>query len=795
MMPLQYLLRRMLCGLFMIGFMMPVWADEDTFVIRDIRLEGLARLSSASVYGSLPVAAGDQMTADKMSDVVRTLFKTGNFEDVLIGRDGDVLVLQLTERPTIISLNITGNKSIEKDNLLKGLKSAGLAEGEVFKRATLDHVKSELERQYISQGRYAASIDVEAKAKPRNRVALDINIKEGPSSRIRRVSFVGNTVYSDEALRKIFELKKSHFTSFYKNDDKYSRERLSGDLERLRSWYMDRGYVNFVINSTQVKLSPDKKGVYIDINMSEGEQFKVGEVRLAGELPVAEDMLKRLILVRTGDVFSQAGITSTNKLITRRLGNDGYIFAEVNGVPDVHNDTRIADITFFVNPAKQAYVRRINFSGNAKTDDNVLRREMRQFEGALASSEKMDLSRLRLQRLGFFEDVKMDTPRVPNTPDQVDMNVKVKEQPSGSIGASIGYSQGAGMVFTANVSQTNFLGTGNRFALGLSRSETYDSYSLSFVDPYFTLDGVTRGYNLYYRNTKLDSRNVSTYTTSSQGGNLSFGYPIDENESLSFSIGIDQTRITRGLSGLETMAVYNFVQQNGDNYQTWLGTVAWGRNTLNRGIFADRGASQSISLDFSLPNSDIFYYKVNYTGQLYIPISGRWVGHLRTNLGYGDGYGDTSGLPFYKNYFAGGFGSVRGYRDNRMGPRSPARALVPVAQGGTCVPSTTVTCVDPNPEHVGGNALVEASAELVLPTPFAGENRQLRTVLFLDAGNVYDIKKNVTLSGLEPLRYTTGISLSWLTAIGPLSFSLSRPLNKWSGDETQTFQFSIGRGL
>lgn len=793
--PLQYLLRYFLRGLLMIGFVMPVWADDGAFVIRDIRLEGLARLSSASVYGSLPVATGDQMNAEKMADVVRTLFKTGNFEDIVIGRDGDILVLQLTERPTIISLNISGNKSIEKDNLLKGLKSAGLAEGEVFKRSTLDHVKSELERQYISQGRYAASIEVEAKPKPRNRVALDIKIHEGSASRIRRIGFVGNTVYSDDVLRKVFELKRSHFTSFYKNDDKYSRERLSGDLERLRSWYMDRGYVNFTINSTQVKLTPDKKGVYIDINLSEGDQFKVGEVRLAGELPVPEDVLKRLVLVRTGDVFSQAGITSTNKLITRRLGNDGYIFAEVNGVPNVHNDTKIADITFFINPAKQAYVRRINFSGNTKTDDNVLRREMRQFEGALASSEKMDLSRLRLQRLGFFEDVKVDTPRVPNTPDQVDMNVKVKEQPSGSIGASIGYSQGAGMVFTANVSQTNFLGTGNRFALGLSRSETYDSYSLSFVDPYFTLDGITRGYNLYYRNTKLDSRNVSTYTTSSQGGNLSFGYPIDENESVSFSVGVDKTRITRGLVGLESMAVYNFIQQNGDNYLTWLGTLAWGRSTLNRGIFADRGASQSVSLDFSLPGSDLFYYKLNYMGQLYLPINDRWVGHLRANLGYGDGYGDTTMLPFYKNYFAGGFGSVRGYRDNRMGPRSPTRALVPVANGGTCIPSASVTCVDPDPEYVGGNALAELSAELIFPTPFAGDSRQLRTVLFLDGGNVYDIQPGTTFEDMEPLRFTTGISLSWLTAIGPLSFSLSRPLNKRAGDDTQVFQFSIGRGL
>jgi outer membrane protein insertion porin family len=483
---LQSILRPFLSVVFLLVAMSVAWADDNAFVARDIRLEGLTRLSSASVYGSLPVSAGDKIDAAKVAEIVRTLFKTGNFEDIQVGRDGDILVIQLTERPTIVSLDISGNKSIEKDNLLKGLKSSGLAEGEVFQRATLDHVKNELERQYISQGRYAASITVEAKPKPRNRVALDIKIQEGPSSKIQKISFVGNTVFDDATLLKTFELKKSHFTSFFKNDDKYSREKLSGDLERLRSWYMDRGYVNFMINSTQVKLSPNKKSVYIDVNLSEGEQFKVGEVRLAGEFPVSEDVLKKFILIRKGDTFSQMSITSTNKLITRRLGNDGYIFAEVNGVPDIHNDTRIADITFFVNPNKQAYVRRINFLGNTKTDDNVMRREMRQFEGALASSEKMDLSKLRLQRLGFFEDVKVDTPRVPSAPDQVDMNIKVKEQPSGSIGASLGYSQGAGVVFSANVSQNNFLGTGNRFSLGLSRAETYDNYSLSFVDPYFT---------------------------------------------------------------------------------------------------------------------------------------------------------------------------------------------------------------------------------------------------------------------------------------------------------------------
>jgi outer membrane protein insertion porin family len=777
--------RVLLCCTAAVFLVSAAWAEDSSFVVRDIRLEGLARLSAASVYGNLPLSAGDKVDEAKVADAVRALFKTGNFEDIQIGRDGDVLVLQLTERPIIISIDISGNKSIEKDNLLKGLKSAGLAEGEVFQRATLDHVKGELERQYISQGRYAAKIDVEVKPKPRNRVALDIKIQEGDPSKIQDVSFVGNVVYDDKTLSKIFELKKSHLTSFIKGDNKYSREKLSGDLERLRSWYMDRGYVNFAINSTQVKLTPDKKSVYVSVNISEGEQFKFGDIKIAGDLPVSEDILKRLILIRKGDTFSQVGITNTNKLITRRLGNDGYIFAEVNGMPDIHNDTRIADITFFVNAAKQAYVRRINFKGNQKTDDTVLRREMRQYEGALASSEKIDLSKLRLQRLGFFETVTIDTPRVSGVSDQVDVDVTVKEQPSGSIGASIGYSQGAGMTFGANVSQSNFLGTGNRFSVGLSRSQVSDSYNLSFMDPYFTLDEISRGYNFYYTKTKLDSFNVSTYTTDSKGANISFGYPIDETERISFALGIDKTSVTLGVSNLTSIFVENFVKAEGSDYQTYTGSLSWSRNTLNRGIFADRGASNTVSLDLALPGSDLTYYKLNYASQLYVPVSGPWYGRLHANLGYGGGYGDTSMLPFYKNYFAGGFGSVRGYKDNRMGPRSPSAVYV----------NNPYLGADPSPEVVGGNVLVEGGAELIFPTPFAADNRQIRTLFFIDAGNVYD----TDLSGYHPdlgqVRYTAGVSLSWLTVIGPLSFALTKPLNKKPGDETQIFQFSIGQGF
>lgn len=757
----------------------------DAFVVKDIRLEGLARISAASVYAALPINAGDSIDDAKLAQAVRALFKTGNFEDIQVGRDGDVLVFQFTERPSIVSIDISGNKSIDTENLKKGLKSVGLSEGEVFQRAMLDHMKQELERQYIAQGRYAAKIDVDVKAKPRNRVGIDIKIQEGGSASIQSINFVGNAVFDDETLRDVFQQKAHHFTSFFKNDDKYAREKLQGDLEALRSYYLDRGYVNFTINSTQVTVTPDKKGVYIDVNLSEGDKFNVGEVKIAGELPVPEEQLRILLLVRPGELYSQQKITATQQLMTRRLGNEGYVFAEVQGVPEIDNEKKTASVTFFVNPGKQAYVRRINFSGNQKTDDQVMRREMRQFEGSLASTEKIDLSKVRLQRLGFFKEVKADTTRVSGASDQVDVNVKVEEQPSGSIGASIGFSQGAGLIFSANVSQSNFMGTGNRVSVGLNRSDTTDSYNVSYVNPYFTLDGISRGFNGYYRKTKDSSYNVRQYVTDSVGGNVSFSYPIDETESISFSAGYDETKITPGLSA--SVDVVDFLVKNGRTLQTYTGSVSWARNSLNRGVFADRGASQSVGLEFAVPGSDVTYYKLNYGAQLYVPISDPWVIRLHGNLGYGGGYGDSSRLPFYKNYFAGGFGSVRGYRDNTLGPRSPA--VVTIDATGKSTESVDTW------EIVGGNVLVEGGAELVFPTPFAGDNRQIRTVLFVDAGNVYDTKLPGYDLDFGKMRYSAGIALSWLTAIGPLSFSLSQPFNDQPEDDTQVFQFSIGQGF
>ena len=745
----------------------PSFADIAPFMAKDVRFEGLMRVSPASLYAQLPVNNGDKVDEAKIAGLVRILFKTGSFEDVVATREGDELVFTLTERPAIANIKLEGNKAIDSDTLMKALKDAGLTEGEVLKRATLDHIKGELERQYFSQGRYDATIDVTHIPKTRNRVAIEIKINEGDSAKIAGINLLGVKSFDANELIKRFQLKKTHLTSFFKSDDKYAREKLMGDLESLRSYYLDRGYINFVINSHQVTLSQDKKNVFIDISVTEGDKYQFGETKILGELPVSEEELQKLILFKAGFTYSQQLVTASSKLIKQRLGTEGYLFGEVNPIPDIDEQKKIVNLSLFVNPAKQTYVRRINFVGNAKTDDHVLRRELRQFEGTLASTDKIDLSKLRLQRLGFFKDVSIETPKVPNTTDQVDMNVKVEEQPSGTLTASIGYSQGSGAIFSLGVSQNNFLGTGNKVGINLNRSETSDNYNLSFLDPYFTMDGVSRGYNLYYRNTKLDALNVSRYATDSQGASLSFGYPIDETKSINLSLGIDKTDITLGT--LASQLVQNFVNEHGKSITTYTGAASWNYSTLNRGVFATRGASQRVLLEFAVPPSDVNYLKASYNGQLYVPINDDFIVHLRTDLGYGDS------LPFYKNYFAGGYGSVRGYQDNTLGPRSQAFVN------------------DPDPEVVGGNVLVENSIELIVPTPFAKNYRQLRTVFFVDSGMVYYRNNPPYNFDLSNLRYSAGISLAWLTAIGPLSFSLSKPFNDQVGDEKQSFQFTIGQ--
>ncbi|MDX1736411.1 MAG: outer membrane protein assembly factor BamA, partial [Halioglobus sp.] len=495
-----------------------------TFIIADIRVEGLQRISPGSVFAALPVSVGDVIDSRAVRESARSLFATGNFDDIRIGRDGNVLVVMVTERPSISEINIEGNKAIETEALLDGLKGAGLAVGQVFQRSTLEGMQLELQRQYVQQGRYDAQIDTEVIPEPRNRVTVNIDVEEGEVAAIKHINIVGNEVFDDEELTDLFELQTTGWFSFFSNDDKYSREKLTGDLETLSSHYMDRGYLEFRIDSTQVSVSPDKREVYITANVSEGEKFKVAGVGLSGDLVLPEDDLERFLLLSEGDTFSQRMVTTTEEYLTRRLGNEGYNFAKVTGIPEIDAEDNTVSMKFFVDPGKRTYVRRISFKGNEKTIDDVLRREMRQMESAPASAAAIEQSRVRLERLGFFSRASVETPEVPGHDDLIDVDFTVEEQSSGSIGASIGFAQDAGLILGVNLQQDNFLGTGKRVGIGLNSSKYQDVYNFSYTDPYYTEDGVSRGFNIFYRAVDLDEVNVASYSTDALGGSVSFGY-------------------------------------------------------------------------------------------------------------------------------------------------------------------------------------------------------------------------------------------------------------------------------
>ncbi|MEZ5571905.1 MAG: outer membrane protein assembly factor BamA [Halioglobus sp.] len=834
-----------------------------TFIISDIRVEGLQRISAGTVFAALGVGVGDVVDERTIRAATRNLFATGNFDDIRIGQDGNVLVIEVTERPSISEINIEGNKAIETEALLEGLKGAGLSVGQVFQRSTLEGMQLELQRQYVLQGRYDANIETEVIPEPRNRVTVNIDVDEGTVAAIKHINVVGNEVFTEEELQDEFELHTTGWLSFFTNDDKYSKEKLTGDLETLTSYYMDRGYLQFRIDSTQVSVSPNKKEVYITANITEGDKFTISSVDLSGDLVLPEADLRRFLLVSEGQVFSQVMVTSTEEYLTKRLGDEGYNFAKVTGIPEVDDKDKTVAMKFFVDPGKRTYVRRISFKGNLKTADDVLRREMRQMESAPASAAAIEQSRVRLERLGYFKTAKVETPGVAGHDDLIDVEYTVEEQSSGSIGASIGFAQDAGIILGLNLEQDNFMGTGKRVGIGLNSSKYQDYYNFSYTNPYFTEDGVSRGFNVYYRSTDLNEVNVANYSTNTLGAAVNFGYPIKETERLGFSFGVASTDINTGQYAVQeiessprlqpgvnwfqstlvdgiytapeviqpisdlppgyeaTLSDTGFLDENGNDFLNYTVTSSWTQSTLNRGRMATRGHSQTVALELSVPLSDLEFYKLTYAGEIYfpVPVLEAWTLRLRTELGYGGGYGGTNDLPFYENFFAGGFGSVRGYQSNTLGPRStPADLYVaalpvteidadgnPTAFGNQYAyvasdGSLLYNQVDTKADPFGGNVLIEGSAELLFPLPFIKDQSQIRTGFFLDAGNVYDTDCGATQVNcydvdLGELRYSVGVGLTWVTGFGPMSFSLAKPLNSGEYDQEEIFQFTLGRGF
>ena len=758
-------------------------AMTSPFVISDIRVQGLQRVSAGSVFNLLPVNVGDRVDQATGQEIIRSLFRSGFFSDIRVGRDGNVLVIMLSERPAIDSIQIEGNKSIPTEALLEGLRDSGLAEGEIFRRATLERVDLELERQYVGQGRYGASIDSTVEELPRNRVAIRIDIEEGSVAKVRHLNIVGNTVYSDRELLDEFELKLPSPLFFWRSDDRYSREKLAGDLERLEAFYRDSGYVNFRIDSTQVSINPDKSEVYITINVEEGVKHTIGDVQVAGELSdVPVQALEPLLLVFPGQTFSQALITASEERLVAALGNAGYTFANATGVPQVNEEDQTVDVRFFVDAGQRAYVRRISFRGNTVTRDEVLRREMRQFEGGWASTSQIDLSKLRLERLGYFRDIRVETPAVAGSDNQIDVEFSVREQPSGSISATLGFSQVSGLILGAQYEERNVLGSGNSLGLGVSWSRFQQSVNFNYFDPYYTVDGVSRGFNVFARRTNFDERNIARFSTDAYGAGMNFGYPISETQRVNFGLNVEYTDITEGR--FPALEISEFLANEGGKFLNFSATAGWSASQLDRGLFPTRGSSQNLSLQASVPGSDLLFWRLRYEGQRFFPLGDGFSLRLHTKLGYGDGYGDTDGLPFFEHFFAGGFGSVRGYETNTLGPRA--------------TPSPNDPFIRRRVQPFGGNVLITGGAELIIPMPFVEDQRQFRPVLFLDAGNVFNtscpqVSQFCDSPNLSEIRYSVGMGVTWLTGLGPITVGIARALNSKEGDETEFFQFELGR--
>lgn len=755
-----------------------------SFEVTDIRVEGLQRVSAASVFNAFPISARDQVDDRELAEAARSLFATGLFDDIQLARDGDVLIIQVVERPTILRLNISGNQRLSEEDLRRGLREGGLAEGQVLQLSTLEDIQRELEGVYQAQGRYSSSIETSVREIDEGRVQVDIEINEGEVAKIRQINIVGNRAFDEDDLLDVFELndRPGRFFGWFSRDE-YSREALSGDLERLRSFYLDRGYVNFDITSTQVSISPDKSEIFITVNVDEGNQFKFGDVQFAGDLRISESEARDLMQVESGAIFSRSDVTASTEALRSRLGAEGFAFARVEGVPTPRADGATVDLLINVEPGNRAYVRRIDFTGNTTTEDEVLRREMIQMEGAPASTESISQSRQRLERLGFFRQVEVETQPVPGEPDKLDVAYTVEEQPSGSISASVGFSQSAGVIYGVGLAQNNFLGTGNRVNIGAQRSDIFTSVNFGFTDPYWTLDGISRGYNLFYRETDYEDSDISTYSTDAYGAGINFGYPISELSRLNFGASLED--LTVKIYRDTASEIVRYVDDQGDSAQSLKLTASWTRNNLNRGIMPTSGNYQRLSLETAAPGSDADYFKLRARAQQLFPLNEEetWSLKFGGTLGYADSIGNDP-YPFYENFYSGGLGSVRGFTGNTLGQRTTPQ------EGG-------------RDRTLGGNVLVEGSAELLFPVPFVEDQRSLQAGFFLDAGNTfltdcYEVEEDRTSncsSGVDlgDLRYSIGVGLSWLTPVGPLTFSIAEPLNDESGDDTQFFQFSLGQ--
>ncbi len=735
------------------------------FVIRDIRVEGVQRTEAGTVFSYLPVKVGESMDDDKAAAAIKALYATGFYTDVRLEAENNVLVVFVVERPAIAQIDITGAKEFTKENLKDGLKSAGIAEAKIFDRSSLDRAEKEIKRQYTSRGFYSAKVQTTATPLERNRVSLAFTIDEGEVSKIVDINIIGASAFTEKTLLKEFELSTGGWLSFFTKDDQYSKQKLSGDLEKLKSFYLNQGYLEFSIDSTQVSITPDKEKIYITVNITEGPVYTVSDIKFSGDLKITEEEMRKYLLIKTGDVFSRGKIINSVKFMTDRLANDGYSFSNINPVPELDKEKRTAAFTFFVDPGRRVYIRHINVQGNARTRDEVVRREMRQLEAGWYSIDKINRSKERLDRTGFFEEVTVESPPVPGTNDQVDLNVTVKERNTGSLQFGVGYSAYDRLTLSASVSQANIFGSGNQLSFAVNSGRVSKAYQVSYLNPYWTADGISRGFDVYHRTLDTASLVTGEYKSTTSGAGVSFGIPVTEYDQVNVGAGWELTNIV--VDQFSPQRYIDYVNTFGSRSNTYRGSIGYARDTRDSIYFPTRGYLLSAGFQAGLPGSDVKYYRLDTQAQYLRPIWGPLVFYSNIEYGIANGYGGKP-LPFFKNFYAGGVDSVRGFEQSSLGPRDYFTN-----------------------QFLGGNKRLVGSFELLFPIPGV-KDKSVRLSAFIDAGNVFSADQRVTF---RDLRSSYGVAMSWYSPVGPLKFSLAKPITTNPGDRVERFQFLLGRAF
>ena len=757
----SFLIKRLMLVCILVIISLPVLAE--TFRLQDIQIEGLERIEAGTAFTYLPIKVGDELDVNNTANIARELYKSGFFKDIQLHREGNILVVTVQEKPAIASLSFDGNKILDDEQLAEVLTSVGIAQGRVFNRSVLERLESELIQQYFAFGKYSVKIDTQVRELERNRVDVGIHIIEGDAAKIKQVKVVGNTVFEEEDLIEDFESGLKPWYKFWGSRDRYAKQKLQGDIEILRSQYLNEGYLKFDIPTTQVSISPNKEDIFITINVEEGEQYTINNVELAGKYVVPKEELESLVALVPGDVFSRAKIVRSNDAITRRLGDEGYAFPNINAVPEVDEESKKVDLTFFIDPGKRVYVRRINFTGHETTRDEVYRRELRQMESGWYSQSKVEASRARIQRLAFVEVVEVETKRIPGVDDFVDLDIAIEERLAGSFNIGAGLSDSQGAVITTSVSQDNFLGTGKTVSFRINTSKVNTIYDFNYTNPFHTIDGVSRGFGASYVSTEAGEADISDFDSTQWALRVNYGIPITERDRIGATLQLRHTEInTTSNTPLE---VQEFIRDNGDEYDNLTLNTNFVHDTRNRSLFPNKGNRQKAGLEFSVPGSDLEFYKVSLENAFYFPFGETFTLSLSSEIGYGDQYGDTTDLPFFEKFRAGGFDSVRGYENNSLGPR------------------------DSFDDSFGGNFLTVGRAQILFPPPFLENKNRARIALFVDAGQVFAEFEDYDTS---EVRGSAGLGLSWVTGLGGISAALSSPFNDQEGDDTETFQFNLG---